>query len=158
MLLCTDVLLRTVSKPTLFFTVPPEPPVLYTARATSSSLVFHWRLSSNGDAPITGYTMTYHAHPRGPYKQVTIPRHTTSYYLNVSATAPSSDRTPRRPTDVQNTVSAAAGAIPSTDLLCRITTGNRNVFSSLDVRPSFPVVPAAELFTASGVVGRHPCR
>ncbi|XP_025423992.1 Down syndrome cell adhesion molecule-like protein Dscam2 isoform X3 [Sipha flava] len=62
--------------------VPPEPPILYTARATSSSLVFHWRLSSNGDAPITGYTMTYHVHPRGPYKQVTIPRHTTSYYLN----------------------------------------------------------------------------
>jgi len=64
--------------------VPPEPPVLYTARATSSSLVFHWRLSSNGDAPITGYTMTYHSHPKGAYKQVSIPRHTTSYYLNVS--------------------------------------------------------------------------
>lgn len=66
------------------FAVPPEPPVLYTARATSTSLVYHWRLSSNGDAPITGYTMTYHLHPKGPYKQVTIPRHTTSYYLNVS--------------------------------------------------------------------------
>ncbi|XP_025200616.1 Down syndrome cell adhesion molecule-like protein Dscam2 isoform X5 [Melanaphis sacchari] len=62
--------------------VPPEPPILYTARATSSTLVFHWRLSSNGDAPITGYTMTYHLHPRGPYRQVSIPRHTTSYYLN----------------------------------------------------------------------------
>ncbi|XP_027854261.2 cell adhesion molecule Dscam2 isoform X3 [Aphis gossypii] len=62
--------------------VPPEPPVLYTARATSSTLVFHWRLSSNGDAPITGYTMTYHLHPRGPYRQVSIPRHTTSHYLN----------------------------------------------------------------------------
>lgn len=66
------------------FAVPPEPPVLYAARATSSSLAYHWRLTSNGDAPITGYTVTYHLHPGGPYKQVTIPRHTTSYYLNVS--------------------------------------------------------------------------
>ncbi|VVC39650.1 Hypothetical protein CINCED_3A005038 [Cinara cedri] len=62
--------------------VPPEPPILYTARATSTSIVFHWRLSSTGDAPITGYTMTYHLLPKGPYKQVVIPRHTTSYYLN----------------------------------------------------------------------------
>ncbi|XP_050537388.1 cell adhesion molecule Dscam2 isoform X2 [Daktulosphaira vitifoliae] len=62
--------------------VPPEPPVLYIAKTTSSSLGFHWRLSSNGDAPITSYTMTYHLLPRGPYKQVSIPRHSTSYYLN----------------------------------------------------------------------------
>ncbi|XP_050430112.1 cell adhesion molecule Dscam2 isoform X2 [Adelges cooleyi] len=62
--------------------VPPEPPVLYTARTTSTSLVFHWRLSSNGDAPITGYTITYHLLPKGPYKQVSIARHTTSFYLN----------------------------------------------------------------------------
>lgn len=68
----------------IIFTVPPEPPTLYTARTTSSSLMFHWRLSSNGDAPIIGYTITYHMHPRGAYKQVMIPRHTTSYYLNVS--------------------------------------------------------------------------
>lgn len=65
--------------------MPPEPPNLYTARSTSSSIIFHWRLSSTGDAPITGYTMTYHLLPKGPYKQVAIPRHTTSFYLNVSA-------------------------------------------------------------------------
>lgn len=60
--------------------VPPGSPVLYVTSATSSSILLHWKDSSNGNAPITGYTLHYRR-SLGSSQEKKLSRHSSSHEL-----------------------------------------------------------------------------
>lgn len=60
--------------------VPPGPPFLYVTSATSSSILMHWKDSSNGNAPITEYTLHYRK-THGNLEEKQLSRHATSHEL-----------------------------------------------------------------------------
>lgn len=60
--------------------VPPGSPVLYVTSATSSSILLHWKDSSNGNAPITAYTLHYRR-TLGNLEDKKLSRHASSHEL-----------------------------------------------------------------------------
>lgn len=60
--------------------VPPSSPVLYVTSATSSSIHMHWKISSNGNAPITEYTI-YYKRTVGNLQKMLLSRHVTNHEL-----------------------------------------------------------------------------
>lgn len=60
--------------------VPPGSPVLYVSSATSGSILLHWKDSSNGNAPITGYTL-YFRRTHGNIEERQLSRHASSHEL-----------------------------------------------------------------------------
>lgn len=60
--------------------VPPGPPFLYVTSATSSSILMHWKDSSNGNAPITEYTLHYRK-THGNLEEKQLSRHASSHEL-----------------------------------------------------------------------------
>lgn len=60
--------------------VPPGSPVLYVTSATSSSILLHWKDSSNGNAPITGYTLHFRR-SHGNLEERQLSRHASSHEL-----------------------------------------------------------------------------
>lgn len=60
--------------------VPPSSPVLYVTSATSSSILMHWKSTSNGNAPILGYTL-YYRRSRSNMEEMSLSRHSTSHEL-----------------------------------------------------------------------------
>lgn len=64
----------------LIVQVPPSSPVLYVTSATSSSILMHWKSSSNGNAPILGYTLHYRR-SHGNLEEMQLSRHASSHEL-----------------------------------------------------------------------------
>ncbi|XP_037034782.1 Down syndrome cell adhesion molecule-like protein Dscam2 isoform X7 [Bradysia coprophila] len=64
----------------LIVQVPPGPPFLYVTSATSSSILMHWKDSSNGNAPITEYTLHYRK-THGNLEEKQLSRHASSHEL-----------------------------------------------------------------------------
>lgn len=64
----------------LIVQVPPSSPVLYVTSATSSSIHMHWKISSNGNAPITDYTI-YYKSTIGHQQKKSLSRHITNHEL-----------------------------------------------------------------------------
>lgn len=64
----------------LIVQVPPIAPELYVSSATSSSILMHWKLNSNGNAPITMYKIHYRR-TQGNTDEITLSRHATSHEL-----------------------------------------------------------------------------
>lgn len=60
--------------------VPPGSPVLYVTSATSSSILLHWKDTSNGNAPITAYTLHYRR-TMGNIEDKRLSRHASSHEL-----------------------------------------------------------------------------
>ncbi|XP_037907257.1 Down syndrome cell adhesion molecule-like protein Dscam2 isoform X5 [Hermetia illucens] len=65
---------------TLVVQVPPSSPVLYVTSATSSSILMHWKGGSNGNAPITRYTLHY-KRSHGNLDEMILSRHASSHEL-----------------------------------------------------------------------------
>lgn len=64
----------------LIVQVPPSSPVLYVTSATSSSILMHWKVTSNGNAPILGYVLHYRR-SHGNLEELPISRHASSREL-----------------------------------------------------------------------------
>lgn len=60
--------------------VPPGSPNLYVTSATSSSILLHWKDTSNGNAPITTYTLHYRR-SMGNMEEKRLSRHASSHEL-----------------------------------------------------------------------------
>lgn len=60
--------------------VPPNTPVLYVTSATSSSIHMHWKISSNGNAPITDFTI-YYKRTVGNLQKMALSRHISNHEL-----------------------------------------------------------------------------
>lgn len=64
----------------LVIQVPPSSPVLYVTSATSSSILMHWKVTSNGNAPILGFTLHYRR-SHGNLEEMSLSRHASSHEL-----------------------------------------------------------------------------
>lgn len=64
----------------LIVQVPPSSPVLYVTSATSSSIHMHWKIGSNGNAPITDYVI-YYKRNIGNQQKKTLSRHISNHEL-----------------------------------------------------------------------------
>lgn len=64
----------------LIVQVPPTSPVLYVTSATSSSIQMHWKISSNGNAPITDFTI-YYKRSIGNLQKMVLTRHVSNHEL-----------------------------------------------------------------------------
>lgn len=64
-------------------TVPPSAPLLYISSSTSNSILFHWKITDNGDSPITSYTIRYKRSQDNQH-QISLPRRSTSHELKVN--------------------------------------------------------------------------
>lgn len=70
-----------------FCLVPPSAPLLYISSSTSNSILFHWKLTDNGDSPITSYTMKYKKATE-TLNQIALPRKITTHELKVQIHIP----------------------------------------------------------------------
>lgn len=64
----------------LIIQVPPSSPVLYVTSATSSSILMHWKVTSNGNAPLLGFTLFYRR-SHGNLEEMSLSRHASSHEL-----------------------------------------------------------------------------
>ncbi|KAK7578218.1 hypothetical protein V9T40_010423 [Parthenolecanium corni] len=64
----------------LIIQVPPSAPLLYISSSTSNSILFHWKITDNGDSPITSYTIRYKRSQDNQH-QISLPRRSTSHEL-----------------------------------------------------------------------------
>lgn len=64
----------------LIIQVPPSSPVLYVTSATSSSILMHWKVTSNGNAPLLGFTLFYRR-SHGNLEEMALSRHASSHEL-----------------------------------------------------------------------------
>lgn len=64
----------------LIIQVPPSSPVLYVTSATSSSILMHWKVTSNGNAPLLGFTLNYRR-SHGNLEEMSLSRHASSHEL-----------------------------------------------------------------------------
>lgn len=67
----------------LYVQTPPTAPLLFVASATSTSLLLHWKVESNGRARVNSLTLNYRKE-HGNLEEIILSKHLNSFELKVN--------------------------------------------------------------------------